>query len=97
MRGNLVRRVYWDSSTFLGLLNKEAGRHSEILAVWKEAESGRTLIYTSFLTFVEVFKIGIEGNDKPLAEAKDRDIEALLSQSFIIGAVLEPCRKPLSP
>ena len=79
----MVRRVYWDACAFLGLINKEAGRHPDCLSVWREAEKGRTIIFTSFFTWAEVFRARCEGVSKPLAEEKDKDIEAVLGQRFI--------------
>jgi predicted nucleic acid-binding protein len=89
MRGNLARRVYWDACAFLGLLNREADKHPDCLAVWREAESGDTIIYTSFFTWAEVFKAKCEGKAKPLDEAGDRAIERLLAQGFIEAVVVD--------
>lgn len=75
--------MYWDACTFLGLINKEAGKHADCLAVWKEAEAGDTVIFTSFFTFAEVFKAKCEGKARPLAEADDKAIEDVLGQGFI--------------
>lgn len=85
----MPRRVYWDSCTFLGLINKEAGKHSDSLAVWRQAEASETLIYTSFFTFAEVFKAKCEGTAKPLAEEQDKLIEALLRQKWIRPTVVD--------
>jgi predicted nucleic acid-binding protein len=89
MRESLARRVYWDSCAFLGLINKEVGRHANCLAVWREAEAGDTTIYTSFFTWAEVFKARCEGKAKPLDEAGDKNIEAVLGQDFIEPVVLD--------
>ena len=89
MRGILPRRVYWDSCTFLGLINAEADKHADCLAVWRQAEAGDTLIYTSFFTFAEVFKAKCEGQAKPLAEADDKKIELLLRQKWIRSVVVD--------
>jgi predicted nucleic acid-binding protein len=85
----LPRRVYWDSCTFLGLINQELDKHPDCLAVWQEGERGETLIYTSFFTFTEVFKAKCEGPAKPLAEADDQKIEQLLRQRWIRPLVLD--------
>ena len=85
----MPRRVYWDSCAFLGLINKEAGKHADCLAVWKEAEAGETVIFTSFFTYAEVFKAKCEGKAKPLAEADDKAIEEVLSQDFIEPVVVD--------
>lgn len=85
----MARRVYWDACAFLGLINKEVGRHSKCLAVWREAEAGTTVLYTSFFTWAEVYKAKCEGKAKPLDEAGDQAIEEVLGQSFIEAVVLD--------
>ena len=71
-----IRKLYWDSCAFLGLINEEAGKHADCKAVWAEAERGETQIITSFFTFAEVFKAKCEGKAKPLAEAEEDSIAA---------------------
>lgn len=85
----MPRRAYWDACVFLGLINQELGKHADCLAVWKEAEAGETLIYTSFFTFTEVFKAKCEGKAKPLAEADDQQIETLLRQKWIRPVIVD--------
>ncbi len=57
--------------------------------VWQEAEKGAALIYTSFFTFAEVFKVKCETEAKPLAETKDTEIEQLLRQKWIRPVVVD--------
>ncbi len=83
------RRVYWDACTFLGLLNQEPGKVNNCRLVWKEAENEKTLIYTSFFCFTEVFKAKCEGPSKPLAEKDDKKIELLLRQQWIKPVVVD--------
>jgi predicted nucleic acid-binding protein len=85
----LPRRVYWDACTFLGLINQEAGKVNHCTTVWKEAEKGQTLIYTSFFGFAEVFKVKCEGNAKPLSDDEDKNIEGLLRQKWIKPIVVD--------
>ena len=85
----MSRRVYWDACTFLGLLNQEAGKVNHCRVVWKEAENGHTLIYTSFFGFAEVFKVRCEGSAKPLSDDEDKNIEALLRQKWIRAIVVD--------
>jgi len=84
-----ARRVYWDACTFLGLINNEADKHSACLEVWQEATQGSTLIYTSFFTWSEVFKVKCDGPAKPLDNQSDVAIHAMLSQAFIEGVVVD--------
>ena len=83
MRGILNRRVYWDSCTFLGLLNQEPGKVNSCTDVWNEGESGDTTIYTSFFAFAEVYKAKCESTPKPLTEENDKRIEVLLRQKWV--------------
>lgn len=86
---NSPRRLYWDSCTFLGLINQEPGKVSDCTAVWKEAEEGDALIYTSFFTFAEVFKVKCEQSAKPLSEEEDKKIEALFRQKWIRPIIVD--------
>ncbi len=85
----MPRRVYWDSCCFLGLINQEPGKESDCAGVWKEAERGATLIYTSVFTFTEVFKAKCEGITKPLPEADDAKVLLLLQQQWIRALLLD--------
>lgn len=75
--------MYWDACVFLGLINSEAEKHPQCLAVWDEAFAGDTIIFTSFFTWAEVFKKKCEGPAKPLSEEGDKEIEVVLGQKFI--------------
>lgn len=85
----MTRRVYWDACVFIGLLNQEPGKVNDCSAVWAEAKKGSTLIYTSFLTFAEVFKAKCEDQAKPLSEDEDKRIEALLGQKWIRPVIVD--------
>ncbi|MER8526658.1 PIN domain-containing protein [Mesorhizobium sp. M0145] len=85
----MAKRVYWDSCTFLGLINQEPGKLNNCAAVWKEAEAGDVLIYTPFFTFAEVFKAKCEDAGKPLSEDGDKQIELLLRQRWIRAVVVD--------
>jgi predicted nucleic acid-binding protein len=89
MEAILARRVYWDACAFLGLINNEADKHADCLAVWREAEAGATIIITSFFTYAEVFKAKCEGKARPLSEEDDKKIEVILRQSFIEGVLVD--------
>ena len=66
-----------------GLDQSRTGKINHCRAVWQQAEKGGALIYTSFFTFAEVFKVKCEIEAKPLAEEKDKEIELLLRQKWI--------------
>ena len=57
--------------------------------VWTEGENGKTLIYTSFFGFTEVFKVKCEGTAKPLSDEQDKNIEQLLRQKWIRPVVVD--------
>jgi predicted nucleic acid-binding protein len=82
---------YWDSCAWLGLLNKEAAKHRELEIIWKAAERGDCLIYTSALSQVEVFKRKCEAGDaKPLSEENDALISEMFKQPHVLRVQLEP-------
>jgi predicted nucleic acid-binding protein len=56
--------------------------------VWEEAERGETLLLTSMLSLVEVFKAKSE-KAKPLALADDAKILEMLTQKWVERAVLD--------
>jgi predicted nucleic acid-binding protein len=82
-------RVYWDSCDFLGLINPEEAKHADCRSVWEEAERRDTILLTSFFSFAEVFKAKCEGLAKPLAEAQDKQIEAMLRQPWVQAVVVD--------
>jgi predicted nucleic acid-binding protein len=86
---SLLRRVYWDSCTFIGLLNQEPNKIVACTEVWKEAEKGVTAIYTSFLSFAEVFRVKCEGKGKPLTDQLDAQIANMLRQRWIKPVVVD--------
>lgn len=85
----MSRTVYWDSCTFLGLINHEAEKTKLCVPIWEEAERGETVIVTSYLTFVEVYRAKCEGIERPLAEANDQLVTDFLRQRWIRPAVLD--------
>lgn len=89
MKVSSIRRVYWDSCAFLGLINSEAGKHADCRAVWSEAERAETQIVTSFFTFAEVFKAKCEGKAKPLDEANEDNVAAFLGSENILPVVVD--------
>ena len=85
----MPKRIYWDSCTFIGLINQEPGRANDCTAVWKAAEKEEATIYTSFFTFAEVFKVKCDSPAKPLSEEGDKKIELLLRQKWIKPVVVD--------
>ncbi|MDH4120145.1 MAG: PIN domain-containing protein [Deltaproteobacteria bacterium] len=60
----MKKTIYWDSNTFLGLLNHEDEPENSQMceSVWKSAEQGLSTLLTSTLTIAEV--IHIKGREK---------------------------------
>lgn len=86
----MPRRIYWDSCAFIGLLNQEPGKVNYCSAVWTEAENGKTVIYTSFWAFAEVYKAKCEGGlSKPLEDAQDEQITKFLRPSWVKPVVVD--------
>ena len=89
MRGRPIKTVYWDACTFLGLINQEAGKHSDCRAVCADVERGEIQIVTSFLTFTEVFKVKCEGAAKPLSQEGEDTVAAFFSSEKITPRVVD--------
>ena len=79
-----LQRVYWDSNVGLGLINGEAKKLRAIEDVYNAARSGSYEIWTSTLSFVEVFRIkGEEQNPKPYPSEPLDKIEEVFEQEFV--------------
>jgi len=88
-----VIKVYWDSCTWLGLLNRESNRLVEIEYVWTRAQQGDMEIWTSTVAQMEVFKlaserdaIAIQGKSvktSVMTEDNLKIIENLFDQPFV--------------
>lgn len=77
------KNVYWDTCTWLGLINEEPGKVDRCRYVIKEARSGNIQIWTSTFTLAEVFKKSCEGKSVALPETKDLDFENFIEQEFL--------------
>ena len=61
-----LRRVYWDANVWLGLINGESKKRRAVEYIYGAAKSGSHEIWTSTLSFVEVYRIrGEEAAPKP--------------------------------
>ena len=79
-----LRRVYWDACVWLGLINGEASKKRAVEYVYNSARAGTHEIWTSTMSYVEVFRIkGEEANPKPYAATGLDKIEAMFEQEFI--------------
>lgn len=89
MKEALIRTVYWDACTFLGLINREADKHADCRSVWDEVERGEVEIVTSFFTFAEVFKVKCEDSAKPLSDDGEDLIAGFFASDKIVPRVMD--------
>lgn len=79
-----LRRVYWDSCVWLGLINGESKKKRAVDHIYNSARAGSHEIWTSTISYVEVFRIkGEEQSSKPYAKAALDKIEEMFEQDFI--------------
>lgn len=84
-----LKKVYWDSCIWLGLINGEPGRVDNCEYLIEEATKGLVEIWTSSLTRAEVFKVKCPNDVKTLQEQKDRAFEEYLDQNFIVEVAVD--------
>jgi predicted nucleic acid-binding protein len=77
-------RAYWDACAWLGLLNGEAAKVRSLEHIYELARRGQFEIWTSAISYVEVFRLQTEQKQsKPLGgDGQDR-IRDVLEQSFV--------------
>lgn len=79
-----LKKVYWDANIWLGLVNGEAAKIRAIECIYEFAKKGTYEIYTSTMSFVEVFRLHSELHiPKPLPENNLDTIEEMFEQDFI--------------
>jgi predicted nucleic acid-binding protein len=79
-----IKRVYWDANCWLGLINGEAAKFNALEHVYDAAKTGTYQIWTSTLSYVEVFRLkSEEGHPKPLGDANLDIIERAFTQDFV--------------
>lgn len=79
-----LRKLYWDSCAWLGLLNEESGKHRELEIIFNGAKRGHFEIWTSALSLVEVNRFADElGQPKPLGDDQLALIAAVFEQPFV--------------
>jgi len=78
-----LRRVYWDANAWLGLINREANKVRALEIVYEKAKKNDIEIWTSTISFAEVYKM----KDDPAAprslEEQNKIIAAVLEQQFV--------------
>ena len=77
-------KIYWDSCAWLGVLNGESDKKTELEIVYGNARNGHYEIWTSTLSMVEVRRLSVEVNDpKPWSEDNLQKIKDVFSQPFV--------------
>jgi len=83
-----VKRVYWDSCAWLGLINGEADKLAACQYILDEAVAERVEIWTSALSLAEVFKVKCSGKASSLPADKDQAFEDFLLKEFVVRAAV---------
>ena len=79
-----LRKVYWDACVWLGLINGEPNKKRAVEYVYNSARAGTYEIWTSTMSYVEVYRIkGEELNPKPYPAGTLDKIEEMFEQDFI--------------
>ncbi|MCH8887041.1 MAG: type II toxin-antitoxin system VapC family toxin [SAR324 cluster bacterium] len=79
-----IRNIYWDACCWISLINEEAdwGKRCEYLI--EQAKEEKVRIWTSTISYAEVYKKKIDGKIAQISEEKDRNFEEYLGQDFIV-------------
>lgn len=101
-----LMRYYWDSTMWLGLVNREPAKIQAIEYHYEQAKAGYEEIFTSTIAYVEVFRLNSETTSaKPLpqdgldiiAEALQQDFVKLIPVDMEIGLSARRIRRQLDP
>ncbi|MGE3142596.1 MAG: type II toxin-antitoxin system VapC family toxin [Hyphomonadaceae bacterium] len=79
-----LKRVYWDSCCWLGLINGEAKKIRAVDYVYNSAKAGGYEIWTSTISLIEVNRLSVEmNNPRPLADDGLDKIDEMFRQDCI--------------
>jgi predicted nucleic acid-binding protein len=77
-------RAYWDACAWLGLLNEEPAKVRPLEHIYELALRGQFEIWTSAISYVEVFRLQSEQKQsKPLGGDGHDRIRDVIEQSFV--------------
>ena len=77
-------RIYWDACTWLGLLNQEPDKLSDVELIYQKAEQGKVTLCTSAYTLIECNRFADEeGKPKPLSEEGTMKLTIFFLKPFI--------------
>lgn len=79
-----IKRIYWDSCVWIGLINEEPDKVELCKEVLRQAKAGEVEIWTSSLTLAEVFKRKCGVAAAGIDESSDRNFESYIQQEFLV-------------
>lgn len=101
-----LKRYYWDSTMWLGLVNREPAKIAAIEHHYEAAKAGYEEIFTSTIAYVEVFRLSSEGTATPplpqegldaIADALQQDFIKLIPIDMEIALSARRLRRQLTP
>jgi predicted nucleic acid-binding protein len=81
---NKIKRVYWDSCNWIGLINDDEKNTEPLRYVYQQAKNKEIEILTSTFTLAEVYRLKCESGEKQLPEDKDKIFEEFIDQEFVV-------------
>ena len=84
-----IKKVYWDTCVWLGLINQEPDKLKRCEYVLSQARAKELEIWTSAFTLAEVYKITVEGKAQSLPDNKDIEFESYIEQDFLVVAQVD--------
>ena len=78
-----IKRYYWDTCAWLGMINEEPDKQSVLKHLWGVAQRGQCEIWTSTYTYIELIYKHPPHGEPYNAAADDPIIFAALEQPFV--------------
>lgn len=77
-------RVYWDACAWLGLVNGEAERKTDLKSIYQQARDGQVEIWTSVISVVQANRLKAElGSPKPISPDSISALDDVFFQPFV--------------
>jgi hypothetical protein len=85
-----LKKVYWDSCAWLGLINGEPNKRRELEIIYSAAKRGDYEIWTSTISLIEVNRLADEKDKKkPLEIGNTEKLQQMFEQPFVKLATLD--------
>jgi predicted nucleic acid-binding protein len=85
-----LKKVYWDSCAWLGLINGEPNKRRGLEIIYSAAKRGDYEIWTSTISLVEVNRLADEKDKKkPLEIGNAEKLQQMFEQPFVKLATLD--------